>query len=389
VNNASAGHWSYDANGNRDTGTAVGDPTTTLTGAYDEQDRLISYGDTAYTFGPRGDLRSKTVSGKTTTYTYDALGALVAVALPSGDRIDYVLDSIGRRIGKKFNGTLERGWLYDGIRPTAELDGAGAVVARFIYGTRPHVPDMMWKAGILYRFVTDERGSVRLVVNANNGTVAQQLDYDVWGNVTVDSAAGFQPFGYAGGLWDASTKLTRFGARDYDAETGRWTNKDPLRFGGGDLNVFAYAANDPMNRIDPDGLSYLYFDPVAHTITVYSQDGWNLGTYPAFNNTTSYSRGPWDSGVYRYGYHTVHPDDAPDSAFGSFGNYVFRVPGCVGCGVHSGRLDHGGPEHKTEGCIRTTDAVTELLTNLTNNGDSLMTLFVGVRPPPSRSPPIW
>ena len=97
-NGVSAGHWSYDANGNRLTGTAVGDPTTTLTGTYDEQDRLISYGGAAYTFGPRGDLRSKTFSGKTTTYSYDALGALVAVALPSGDRIDYVLDSIGRRM---------------------------------------------------------------------------------------------------------------------------------------------------------------------------------------------------------------------------------------------------------------------------------------------------
>ena len=78
--------------------------------------------------------------------------------------------------------------------------------------------------------------------------MAQQLDYDAWGNVTVDSAPGFQPFGYAGGLWDASTRLTRFGARDYDAE-GRWTNGDPLRFAGGDTNIFAYAANDPMNRI--------------------------------------------------------------------------------------------------------------------------------------------
>ena len=61
---------------------------------------------------------------------------------------------------------------------------------------------------------------------------------------------GFQPFGYAGGLYDRDTKLTRFGARDYDAETGRWIQKDPIGFEGGD----AYVTNDPINWIDPSGL---------------------------------------------------------------------------------------------------------------------------------------
>lgn len=45
----------------------------------------------------------------------------------------------------------------------------------------------------------------------------------------------------------------RFGARDYDAETGRWTAKDPIGFDGGDTNLFGYAANDPINYIDPEG----------------------------------------------------------------------------------------------------------------------------------------
>ncbi|XYI02307.1 RHS repeat-associated core domain-containing protein [Sorangium sp. So ce1128] len=64
---------------------------------------------------------------------------------------------------------------------------------------------------------------------------------------------GFTPFGFAGGLYDADTGFVRFGARDYDPETGRWTAKDPLGFGGGDTNLYAYAGQDPINNIDPDG----------------------------------------------------------------------------------------------------------------------------------------
>jgi uncharacterized protein RhaS with RHS repeats len=46
----------------------------------------------------------------------------------------------------------------------------------------------------------------------------------------------------------------RFGVRDYDPETGRWTAKDPIRFAGGDMNLYGYVLNDPVNWVDPWGL---------------------------------------------------------------------------------------------------------------------------------------
>lgn len=104
-----------------------------------------------------------------------------------------------------------------------------------------------------YRFIVDQVGSVRLVVDAATGTIAQRLDYDEFGVVTLDTNPGFQPFGFAGGLYDAQTGLTRFGARDYDAETGRWTAKDPVLFGGSHTNVYAYGLNEPVNLFDPSG----------------------------------------------------------------------------------------------------------------------------------------
>jgi RHS repeat-associated protein len=70
----------------------------------------------------------------------------------------------------------------------------------------------------------------------------------------VDVSPGFQPFGLAGGLDDASTRLTRFGARDYDPTIGRWTSKDPIRFGGGGPNLFVYVLSDPVNLTDFFGL---------------------------------------------------------------------------------------------------------------------------------------
>lgn len=45
----------------------------------------------------------------------------------------------------------------------------------------------------------------------------------------------------------------RFGARDYDSETGRWTSKDPILFDGGDTNLYGYVLNDPVNWVDPAG----------------------------------------------------------------------------------------------------------------------------------------
>jgi len=155
------------------------------------------------------------------------------------------------------NGALVQGFLYgDALNPVAELDGTGAVVARFVYGSRSNVPDYMVKGGVTYRIVGDHLGSPRLVVDTATGAIAQRMDYDAWGNVLSDSNPGFQPFGFAGGIYDRDTKLVRFGARDYDPEVGRWTAKDPIRFDGGDANLYGYVVGDPLNLVDSFGQAW-------------------------------------------------------------------------------------------------------------------------------------
>ncbi len=173
----------------------------------------------------------------------------------TGTVIEYIVDGRNRRIGKKVNGTLQRQWIYDGqLRPVAELNASGTLTATYIYATQINVPDYIVKGTTTYRVITDHLGSLRFVINTSNGTIAQRIDYDDWGNVLLNTAPDFTPFGFAGGIYDKDTKLVRFGARDYDAECGRWTTKDPLDFYAGQSNLYGYCSYDPINSLDYSGL---------------------------------------------------------------------------------------------------------------------------------------
>jgi RHS repeat-associated protein len=108
----------------------------------------------------------------------------------------------------------------------------------------------MVRGGVTYRILSDHLGSPRLVVNASSGAIVQRIDYDEFGRVTADTSSGFQPFGFAGGIYDSDSGLVRFGARDYDAAIGRWNARDQIRFAGNDANLFSYVGSDPINFID-------------------------------------------------------------------------------------------------------------------------------------------
>jgi len=229
---------------------------STQTGSYDEQDRVTSYGGYTFTYTANGEIESKTGPAGTTTYRYDPFGNLAGVTLPSGTVVDYILDGRHRRVAKKVNGTVTQKFLYaDGLRPIAQLAADDSLVYQFLYAERSNAPSLIIGPSGTYRVVSNHLGSPRAIIDIATGA-SLRSSYDEFGNVTSDTNPAFQPFAFAGGLYDSDTHLVHFGAREYDATLGRFTSRDPLGFGGGQANVYDYAANDPINFVDPSGLLF-------------------------------------------------------------------------------------------------------------------------------------
>lgn len=240
----------------------------TTTATYDTNDQLISYGTKSYTYNSNGELIQVTDSAAmpagVTDYAYDVFGNLKSVTLPNSDVITYLLDGQNRRVGKLVNGNLVAQYLWRGqLELVGEYNAAGVLQAEYVYGSRTNVPEYIIKGAVRYQVLTNHLGSVIAVVNSANGSIAQEISYDEFGKVLTDTNPGFQPFGFAGGMYDVDTKLVHFNARDYDAETGRWLSKDPILFAGGDTNLYGYVLADPVNYFDPMGLWSISFGAYA------------------------------------------------------------------------------------------------------------------------------
>jgi RHS repeat-associated protein len=243
--------WGYDLNGNRITQNGA------AAGTVDAQDRFSPTG-ASYTYTDAGALATKPGA----TYIWDTFGNLTQATV-SGTAVSYKYDSQQRRVGRSSTSNSTQ-YLYDGqLRVVAEINN-GTQLRRFIYGSKAHVPEMMFEGQVgsntfaKYRIISDQLGSVRLVIRLSDGVTVSRMDYDAWGKLLPSSTPltvaqpGAQPFGFAGGLYDAHTGFTHFGARDYDPALGRWISKDPIRFDGG-YNLYAYCEADPVNCVDRNG----------------------------------------------------------------------------------------------------------------------------------------
>jgi RHS repeat-associated protein len=208
-----------------------------------------------FTYNNSGQLSgtvNKTVYGNSSqitsskNYSYDIFGNLNNVSRAS-QNLQYKYDAYDRQIATIQNSSVKRKLVYGlGNLPLAELNENDRIINTFVYADN-NTPLLMRKGSVNYYIVSDIRGSVRMVIKVSDGSISQKIDYDAFGKVISDNNPGYTPFGYAGGLYDYRTDLTRFGARDYYPEIGRWTSEDPIGFLSGDVNFYAYVANDPVN----------------------------------------------------------------------------------------------------------------------------------------------
>ena len=262
--------------------------------AYDDLDRLASDGDVRYAYDAAGNRTSRTDGGEAVAYTlgrgdrlaswtggsygYDAAGCvtrivrgadtwdlewngrcqLVSVATNGVFAESYSYDALGRRVTTRNAEGTERHVYDENWQVIADLDENGEVVRSYVWGEGIDRLLMVKIGGRVYTALADIQGTVWGYADENGNVVARWV-YDAWGNVLaeeVDASAEelrAVRYRFQGREWSAATGLVNFRMRWYDAVTGRWLSKDPIRLGGG-LNLYEFCGGDPINYVDLIGL---------------------------------------------------------------------------------------------------------------------------------------
>ena len=247
-NSAPAEEYDYDLNRNRSSASRNGAGAETAT--YDSLDRLTGRGAVSYQLDDDGCL----VSRGADTFTYSTRGELLQAQFGGGRTIAYTYDGFGRLVART-DDTGTRQYLYDGLGSVflvTEFRDTAGELTRLYYDDYGHLYAMRQGAAWFY-VACDQVGTPQIVADAT-GAVVKQMTWDSFGNLLSDSNPSmFMPLGFAGGIVDPDVGLVRFGLRDYEPASGRWTARDAALFQGGS-NLYAYAFNDPVNRRDPTGL---------------------------------------------------------------------------------------------------------------------------------------
>ena len=271
--------YAYDPDGNRLVPTAT----------YGDRDQLQTLGSLTYAYDDDGFL----VSRGTDTFTYSARWELLS-ATTDTDTITYTSDHLGRRTSRTdTSGTHEilYGDLSDPFRITASQDPDGTVTT-YHYDPHGHLMALNrgWPNPQTYLVATDQVGTPRVITDTT-GHILKILEYDSFGLPLSDSNPSFPLLiGFAGGLADPDTGLVRFGFRDYDPESGRWTAIDPILFAGGQVNLYAYCGSDPVGLRDPSGMVV----PAVVLPAIVGGAAFGVGFYSATEVKYANERGYFD-----------------------------------------------------------------------------------------------
>ncbi|NQX58142.1 fibronectin type III domain-containing protein [Paenibacillus qinlingensis] len=240
--------YTYDISKNR-MSKQVNDSALVMN-SYDTHGQLLTVGSVGYAFDADGFLTNR--GGE--TYRYGIRGELLEATV-TGNTYRYAYDAIGRRTAREGGGSMEK-YLYghpEFIQMlTASIDKNG-VLTNYFYNEEGLLIGLE-RESQRYYVMTDNVGTPKEVLNKEGDSV-KKLRYSSFGVLLSDSNPGFELIiGFAGGLEDRATGLVRFGARDYDPVSARWTARDPILLDSGEANVYAYVGNNPIVLRDPCGL---------------------------------------------------------------------------------------------------------------------------------------
>ena len=247
--------YAYDAAGNRIT---VSDNGTNTVYSANILNQYTQAGAASFGYDNDGNLISRSDLTGITTYQYDAENRLTQVTTPTNGVFQYAYDALGNRTTVTHNGTTTR-HLHDPVGlvdVAAEYDVGGTLVARY-----DHALGLVARAdsgGNTAFYSFDALGNTR-EITGTGGAVLNAYDYDAFGAAKVVTEAMVNPFKFVGqlGVTEEGTQLHFMRARSFTSELGRFIAKDPLNFSGGDLNLYGYAQNQPVQFVDPLGTTTL------------------------------------------------------------------------------------------------------------------------------------
>ncbi|MFF3441293.1 RHS repeat-associated core domain-containing protein [Streptosporangium sp. NPDC002721] len=234
--------YTWDAAGNR---TKAGDKTFT----YDERNRLTSGDGHTYTYTARGTLKED-AKGIVHISKFDAFDRLI-----NDDTVTYDYDALDR-IQTRTQGGQTAHHVYDGLTDNlvAVTDAANVKKASFGRDALGRTLGISDGAGAQLAF-SDLRGDLVGAFTANGTALTDSAAYDPFGEVITRTGAT-HALGYQGGYTDPNTGKVNMAARWYQPSTGSFVSRDTLTQNPDpsvQLNRYAYANNNPLTNIDPDG----------------------------------------------------------------------------------------------------------------------------------------